>query len=173
MVRVRNERTGSLAPGDMVGVAVGEAVHGGSCVARTSTGLVLFVRHALPGEQLRAVITQTTTTFARADAVEILAAAPGRVNAPCPYARPGGCGGCDWQHATLPVQRQIKAQVIKQQFSRIAALDPTSMAVTVEPLQPDDAGLGWRTRVRFAVGKDGRAWLYRHRSHEIVRSAIA
>jgi tRNA/tmRNA/rRNA uracil-C5-methylase (TrmA/RlmC/RlmD family) len=105
--------------------------------------------------------------LARADAVEILAAAPGRVHAPCPYARPGGCGGCDWQHASLPVQREIKAQVISQQLSRIAGLDRTSTAVTVEPLEPDAGGLGWRTRVRFAVGADGRAGLHRHRSHEI------
>ena len=40
--------------------------------------------------------------------------------------------------------------------------------MTVEPLPGDAAGLGWRTRVRFAVGADGRAGLYRHRSHEIT-----
>jgi tRNA/tmRNA/rRNA uracil-C5-methylase (TrmA/RlmC/RlmD family) len=168
MVPVRKDKTGSLATGDVVELVVGEAVHGGWCVGRTDTGPVLFVRHALPGERVRAVITQSTSRFARADAVEILAAAPGRVAAPCPYARPGGCGGCDWQHASLPVQREIKAQVISQQLSRIAGLDRTSIDVTVEPLEPDAGGLGWRTRVRFAVGSDGRAGLYRHRSHEIV-----
>jgi tRNA/tmRNA/rRNA uracil-C5-methylase (TrmA/RlmC/RlmD family) len=167
MVPVRKDRTGSLGPGDTVELVVGEAVQGGWCVGRIGAGPVLFVRHALPGERVRAVITQSTTRFARADAVEILTASPGRVPAPCPYARPGGCGGCDWQHASLPVQREIKAQVISQQLSRIAALDRTSTAVTVEPLGPDMGGLGWRTRVRFAVGADGRAGLYRHRSHEI------
>ncbi len=129
-------------------------------------GPVLFIRHTLPGERVKAVITQTTAKFARADAVEIIQAAPGRVSAPCPYARPGGCGGCDWQHASPPVQREIKAQVISQQLRRIAGLE---RAVTVEALPGDAGGLGWRTRVRFAVGKDGRAGLYRHRSHQIVR----
>jgi tRNA/tmRNA/rRNA uracil-C5-methylase (TrmA/RlmC/RlmD family) len=172
------------AAGDVVDVLVGEPVHGGWCVARPGAadgdtrgggpgnrgpaggGQVLFIRHALPGERVRAAITQTTAKFARADAVEIIQAAPERVTAPCPYARPGGCGGCDWQHASLPAQREIKAQVISQQLRRIAGLD---RAVTVEALPGDAAGLGWRTRVRFAVGTDGRAGLYRHRSHEIVR----
>ena len=38
----------------------------------------------------------------------------------------------------------------------------------VEPLPGDEDGLGWRTRVKFAVGRDGTAGLRRHRSHEIV-----
>ncbi len=184
MVGVRHEKTGPYAAGDVLDVIVGEPVHGGWCVARPGApeaaaqpggpgnpgqagrGPVLFIRHALPGERVKAVITQTTAKFARADAVEIIQAAPGRVSAPCPYARPGGCGGCDWQHASPSVQREIKAQVISQQLRRIAGLE---RAVTVEALPGDAAGLGWRTRVRFAVGKDGRAGLYRHRSHQIVR----
>src|SRR4029077_10855668 len=125
----------------------------------------LFVRHALPGELVRAVVTQTTAKFSRADATEILRPAAERVRPPCPYAHPGGCGGCDWQHASLPAQRAIKAQVISQQLKRIAGLERD---VTVEALPGDEAGLGWRTRVRFTVGADGSAGLYRHRSHEIT-----
>ena len=160
------ETGGAVVAGDVLELSVGEAVHGGWCVARRESGQVFFVRHALPGERVRAVVTQTTSRFARADAVEILQAAPERVSAPCPYAGPGGCGGCDWQHASLPAQREIKAQVIAQQLRRIAGLE---RAVTVEPLPGDADGLGWRTTVRFAVGRDGQAGLHRHRSHEIVR----
>ena len=80
--------------GDLVELRVGEAAHGGWCVARPDGhGRVIFVRHALPGERVRAVITQTTSKLARADAVEIIEAAASRVQPPCPQARPGGCGG--------------------------------------------------------------------------------
>ncbi len=159
------ERSGQPAEGQVIELSVGEAVHGGSCIARTGSGLVFFVRYALPGERVLAVVTQTTARLARADAVEILQAAPERVRPPCPYAEPGGCGGCDWQHASLAAQRTIKAQVISQQLRRIAGLN---REVTVEPLPGDAEGLGWRTRVRFAVGRDGQAGLRRHRSHDIV-----
>jgi tRNA/tmRNA/rRNA uracil-C5-methylase (TrmA/RlmC/RlmD family) len=152
--------------GDVLELAVGEAVHGGWCVTRQDdTSRVIFVRHALPGELVRAVVTQTTARFARADAVEILRASADRVPAPCPYARPGGCGGCDWQHASLAAQRVLKAAVIRQQLSRIANIDHE---VTVEPVDGDQKGLGWRTVVTFAVDPDGRAGLRRHRSHEVV-----
>jgi tRNA/tmRNA/rRNA uracil-C5-methylase (TrmA/RlmC/RlmD family) len=126
---------------------------------------VVFVRHALPGERVLARITGTTTRFARAEAVEILQASPDRVAPPCPHARPDGCGGCDWQHATLEAQRRLKAEVIRQQLRRIAGLD---RQVTVEPLPGDSGGLGWRTRIRFSVGPDGAAGLLKHRSHEVV-----
>jgi tRNA/tmRNA/rRNA uracil-C5-methylase (TrmA/RlmC/RlmD family) len=83
----------------------------------------------------------------------------------CPHARPGGCGGCDWQHADLAAQRRFKAEVVREQLRRIAGLD---REVTVEPVTGDDDGLGWRTRVRFSVGPGGTAGLLAHRSHEVV-----
>ena len=144
-------------PGQVIEVTTVDVAHGGWCVARPDDGPVVFVRHALPGETVRARVTEVTSKLARADAVEILAASPDRVEAPCPHARPGGCGGCDWQHAALPAQRALKAAVIRQQLRRLAGLD---REVTVEPLPGDEepgAGLGWRTRVQFAVRPDGVA----------------
>jgi tRNA/tmRNA/rRNA uracil-C5-methylase (TrmA/RlmC/RlmD family) len=152
--------------GEHVELAVGEAVHGGWCVCRQNdTGWVIFVRHALPGERVVARITQVTARFARADAVQILAASPDRVTPACPYAGPGGCGGCDWQHASLESQRALKAGVIRQQLQRLAGLD---FPVQVESVPGDQAGLGWRTSVSFAVDDDGGVGLRRHRSREVV-----
>ena len=146
-------------------LAVGDVAQGGWCVAREPGGRVVLVRHTLPGERVLARLTESTAKLARAEAVEILEASPDRVEPPCPHAHPGGCGGCDWQHASLTAQRRFKAAVIAQQLRRIAGLD---REVTVEPLPGDSDGLGWRTRVRFAVRADGLAGLRRHRSHEIL-----
>jgi tRNA/tmRNA/rRNA uracil-C5-methylase (TrmA/RlmC/RlmD family) len=164
--------------GQVVRVTATDVAHGGWCVARPEDGPVIFIRHALPGETVMARITEVTSRLARADAVDILTPSPDRIEPPCPHARPGGCGGCDWQHATLPAQRELKAAVIRQQLRRLAGLD---REVTVEALPGDegpgddrpgdpkpDAGLGWRTRMQYAVGPDGTAGLRAHRSHEIV-----
>jgi tRNA/tmRNA/rRNA uracil-C5-methylase (TrmA/RlmC/RlmD family) len=156
----------SLAVGDEVEVDVTTIAHGGHCIARHE-GQVLFVRHALPGERVLARVTETGAgeRFVRADAVAVLSASPDRVTPPCPWSGPGRCGGCDLQHVSLPRQRQLKADVVREQFARLARLD---VDVTVEPVPGDDGGLDWRTRVEFAIGADGRAGLRRHRSHEIV-----
>lgn len=137
--------------------------HGGVCVAHAPDGRVVFVRHALPGERVRAVVTTQRTTWQRADAVEVLEPSPERVEPPCPYAGPGRCGGCDLQHATPAAQRAWKAAVIEEQLSRLAGVD---RVVEVEPLP--GGPLGWRTRVQFTVGRDGRAGLLAHHSHTVI-----
>jgi tRNA/tmRNA/rRNA uracil-C5-methylase (TrmA/RlmC/RlmD family) len=147
----------------MIELEVGNVANGGWCVARHE-GRVVFVRHALPGERVRAHVTEETTRFLRADAVEILRPSPDRVVPPCPYAGPGRCGGCDWQHATLAAQRAMKADVIAEQLRRLAGID---WKVVVEEVPGAPDGLGWRTRVQFAVNPDGVVGLRRHRSHEI------
>ncbi|GII76421.1 putative RNA methyltransferase [Sphaerisporangium rufum] len=142
---------------------VERVANGGWCVARHE-GRVVFVRHALPGERVLAEVTDETTRFLRADAVEILDASPDRVAPPCPFAGPGRCGGCDWQHATLEAQRRLKGEVLAEQLQRLAGLE---VKVDVEEVPGAPQGLGWRTRVQFAITPDGTAGLRRHRSHEI------
>ncbi|ROO89241.1 23S rRNA m(5)U-1939 methyltransferase [Actinocorallia herbida] len=160
---------------DLLELEVGNVGHGGFCVARHE-GKVVFVRHALPGELVRARVTEETKTFLRADAVEIIKPSPDRVTAPCEYAGPGRCGGCDWQHAALPAQRVMKGEVVAEQLRRLAGIDrPVHVEeVAVPALYTEDGeplaappGLGWRTRVQFAVDADGGVGLRKHRSHEL------
>lgn len=127
---------------------------------------MVFVRHALPGERVLARITggRSGDRFLRADTVQVLDASPDRVPSPCPYAGPGRCGGCDWQHASVPAQRRLKADVVAEQLHRLAGLD---RPVTVAELPGSPDGLAWRTRVQFAVDRSGTVGFRRHRSHDV------
>jgi tRNA/tmRNA/rRNA uracil-C5-methylase (TrmA/RlmC/RlmD family) len=167
--------------GRLLDVEVGPVAHGGHCVARFE-GRVIFVRHALPDEQVTVQVTEDNGgSFCRADAVQIHRPSPHRVSPPCRYAHPGGCGGCDFQHVALPEQRNLKAAVVAEQLERLAGL---SWPVTVQPLPvlataeghswtqvdttPEPDGLRWRRRIRFATGTDGRLGLRVHRSHRTI-----
>ncbi|UAL28273.1 methyltransferase [Nocardioides rotundus] len=177
--RARRTRGDSVV-GRRLEAEVGPVAHGGHCVARVPVedgqSRVVFVRHALPGERVVLEVTEggTRDRFWRADAVEVLEPSPERVEAPCPVAGPGLCGGCDFQHVALPVQRDLKTAVVREQLVRLGGMDPEDelvrglevRAVPV-PGRPDD-GLRWRTRTRFATTPDGRVGLRRHRSHEVV-----
>jgi tRNA/tmRNA/rRNA uracil-C5-methylase (TrmA/RlmC/RlmD family) len=144
-------------------VEVGAVAHGGHCVAR-SEGRVVFVRYALPGERVTVQVTEDKGgSFCRADAVEIIEASPDRVDPPCPVAVPGGCGGCDWQHASGEAQRRLKAAVVAEHLRKATSADHP---VVVEELT--GGLLEWRTRIRMAVGHDGSAGFHGHRSHGVL-----
>ncbi|MER7519702.1 class I SAM-dependent RNA methyltransferase [Streptomyces sp. NPDC126499] len=171
---MQNTPVSSLV-GEEYEVEVGPVAHGGHCIARTEGGRVLFVRHALPGERVRVRVTEgeETSRFLRADAVEILQASKDRIEAPCPFAGPGKCGGCDWQHAKPGAQRRLKGEVVAEQLKRLAGLTPEEAGWdgTVVPAEGDKLPAGevpqWRTRVQYAVDAEGHAGLRKHRSHEV------
>lgn len=147
-------------------IEVERVAHGGHCVARIEQAdgrkRVVFVRHAIPGELVRVVITDVEKSFLRADAIDILRRSSDRVEPPCPLAHPDGCGGCDFQHVTLPAQRALKEAVIAEQFSRLAGMD---VDVTVEEVRPT---MRWRTRMQYVPLPGSRRGLRKHRSHAII-----
>ncbi len=164
----------SFVVGDRVEAVAGPIAHGGHVVARVpdpqappdSRPVVVFVRHALPGERVVVEITEIDKSFLRGDAVEILEPSPDRVPAPCPVSGPGRCGGCDFQHVALPAQRALKASVVAEQLQRLAGL---SHDVVVEPVPGDSDGLRWRSRMQYVALPDGGVGLRKHRSHDVVR----
>ena len=124
---------------------------GGAAIARDAGGRVVFVEGALPGERVRARLTDSKKDFARAVAVEILDASPDRVAPPC-AALALGCGGCTWQHVSAAGQGRLKAGIVVDALRRIAKL--------AEPPTPEPVpmrGPAMRTTARLAVSADGRA----------------
>ncbi|MFZ3494154.1 class I SAM-dependent RNA methyltransferase [Streptomyces sp. 5.8] len=173
MTSEQNEKQSLV--GEEYEVEVGPVAHGGHCIARTAEGRVLFVRHTLPGEKIIARVTEgdADSRFLRADAITVLDPSKDRVEAPCPYAGPGACGGCDWQHAKPGAQRRLKGEVIAEQLLRLAGLTPEQAGWdgTVMPAEGDKVPAGqvpqWRTRVQYAIDEDGVVGLRKHRSHDI------
>jgi len=150
-------------------IDIERVAHGGVCIGHADDGRVVFVRHTLPGERVRAHVTEERRSYLRADAVEVVRGSPARVTPPCPWAGPGRCGGCDWQHVDLAEQRRMKGVVVAEQLSHLAGVtrDIDVRPVLGDAVPGDDDGLRWRTRMRLATDATGRAGLHRHRSHEI------
>ena len=155
-----------LEVGQVIELAIGPIAHGGHFVARHN-GQVIFVRHGITNELVRIKITAVSSKIAHADVIEVLTAAPSRVNPPCQYA--GKCGGCDFQHIDLVTQRKLKAEIIKEQFMRIGKIDLALLGFNLEvsEVEPSD-GLHWRTRMDFAVSPAGKIGFFGARSNEVV-----
>jgi tRNA/tmRNA/rRNA uracil-C5-methylase (TrmA/RlmC/RlmD family) len=138
--------------------------HGGEAVARAD-GKAVLVAGALPGERVRAEVVKDQPRYARARTVEVLAAAPGRVEPPCPHAR--ACGGCDLQHVDPSAARALKARVVREQLARLGGLGDAAAALVTEcrAVGPD---LGYRTHVQLHAAPDGRLGFHRAGTREVV-----
>lgn len=146
--------------------------HGGVAVGRLD-GRVVFVSDAIPGETVRARISDDRKkSFWRADTVEVLEpsehrrphvwSAAGIENAPGRRA-----GGAEFGHIALSHQRELKRGILVEALQRMAGLE---VDVEVEALPGDDdrGGLGWRTRIRLHVDEEGRLGPMAARSHTVI-----
>ena len=176
-------------------LTVGAPAHGGHCVARPvddPAGRVIFVRHALPGETVRARLTEMTSRTWRADAVEILQASPDRVESVWPEAGPAGVGGGELAHVALDAQRTWKRWVLADCLRRIGGQEvadavaslpeaTAGAAVPIEPMPTDAAaqastsarrralaGTATRTRVSLTVSDDGEPGMHAFRSGTVL-----
>jgi len=153
----------NLNIGDIVTLNIGKIVHGGHFIARHNNQVV-FVRHGISGEIANVKITSINSKLAFGDAIEILKTSKDRVKSPCKYSKPGGCGGCDFQHISPEIQKNLKKIIIQDQFNRIAKIDINPEVISTEPL----TGLNWRSRLDLAISNNGKTGLYSHRSNEII-----
>src|SRR5215475_11737451 len=102
-------------------VTVEKLVYGGDGLGRLD-GRVVFAPFVLPGERIRARAEQEKPGLVRARMLEVLEAAPDRVNAPCSVF--GRCGGCHYQHAPYDFQLAAKRAILVEELRRLGKIEP-------------------------------------------------
>jgi tRNA/tmRNA/rRNA uracil-C5-methylase (TrmA/RlmC/RlmD family) len=163
--------------GPVLDLEVERIAHGGVAVARHE-GRVVFVADAIPGERVRARVTDARKDrFWRADTVEVLDASADRrehvwTEASVDRAPEHRAGGAEFGHIRMPRQRALKGEVLTEALQRFARIEHEVVVEPVETtLAPDtdaEAGTGWRTRVRLHVDEAGRVGPYASRSHRVI-----
>ncbi len=153
----------SLTIGDIITLDVGSIANGGHFVGKHKNQIV-FVRHCITGEKVKVKITAVNSKFAFGDAIEILKKSKDRVNPPCKYAHPKGCGGCDFQHIDPIVQLNLKKIVIQDQFKQIAKIEINPDVISENSLN----GLNWRSRLNLSISENKQLGLRAHRSKKVV-----
>jgi len=138
--------------------------YGGAAIAHAEDGVTVFVEGACPGDTVEADITEDHGRFRRATVVEIVEPSADRVQPLCPYF--GRCGGCQWQHIDLGVQRDSKQRFVADALERIGNAE-----VDVSPTLFAAAGYGYRNKVELSVVDTSRGTalgLARRHSNEIL-----
>jgi 23S rRNA (uracil1939-C5)-methyltransferase len=128
--------------GDELELRIESLAHGGAGVAR-SNGFVVFVRGAVPGDRVRAVISKSKRSFAEADVAELLDPSPERIEPDVPHP------GAPWQ--VLPYERQLreKEAQVRDALERLGGFEDPP----VEPIVPAEQELRYRNKVEYSFGE--------------------
>ena len=124
--------------------------YGGTTVARDANGRPIFVLGAIPGETVRARLTEDKERYAHAVLEEVLEAAAARVAPRCPHY--GQCSGCQYQHIAYEEQLRAKQQVVQDQLGRIGGLKEANVLPTLPSPQP----WAYTHEAVFSPAGDGR-----------------
>jgi 23S rRNA (uracil1939-C5)-methyltransferase len=132
--------------GDELDLRIDSLAYGGAGVARRD-GYVVFVRDAVPGDRVRALVTKRKRAYAEARTVEVLEPSPERIPPVADHP------GAPWQ--VLPYERQleVKAEQVADALRRIGKLEGFAM----EPIVPAVAQWRYRNKLEysFGTGDDG------------------
>ncbi|MBV9121016.1 MAG: 23S rRNA (uracil(1939)-C(5))-methyltransferase RlmD [Chloroflexi bacterium] len=143
-------------------VALHGMAYGGAAVGRLDDGAAVFVHGGLAGETVEVELVERRKRFARGRLVQVLEAAPGRVEAPCPHFREG-CGGCQWQHATYDAQLGFRQVILADQLRRFGGIaDP----LLLDPVRSPEP-FGYRVTAELHT-RGGRVGFNREGSHQLV-----
>ncbi|MEK4758790.1 23S rRNA (uracil(1939)-C(5))-methyltransferase RlmD [Viridibacillus sp. FSL E2-0187] len=128
---------------------------------------VVFVKGALPGEDVIAQVTKVNRNFAEAEVVKIHKKSPIRQTPPCPVYEE--CGGCQLQHITYKGQLAAKRDVIVQALTKYVKSQANK--IDVRPTMGMDDPWHYRNKSQFQVRKPGNkvlAGLYSANSHKLL-----
>ena len=129
-------------------------------IARVN-GAVVFVPHAVRGEEIDLRITKVMKTSCAGEIVKIHDPSPERMEPECPYA--GKCGGCAYRHLTYPEELWAKRQRVQDALTRIGGLE-----LTVEEILGTKNPEHYRNKSQYPVGADGSIGFFQARTHKVV-----
>ena len=136
---------------------------GGDGLGRRPNGELVFVSGTAPGDHVEISKVEHRRGVAHAHLSRIVRDGPGRVEPRCPVA--ARCGGCDFMHLSAAGQREAKLGILEDALRRVGNID---FGVNQIGYVSSGDGLGYRSRVRLHVSKQGSVGFLSVRSQSVV-----
>ncbi|MFA6617926.1 MAG: 23S rRNA (uracil(1939)-C(5))-methyltransferase RlmD [Candidatus Neomarinimicrobiota bacterium] len=130
---------------DLVNLEIESIAFGAKGIAKLNN-FVIFVRDALPGQKVKALIIKKKSGYAEAIIKEVLEQSPDYVEAPCPYFN--DCGGCKFQNLNYTKQLEIKTEQVKDVYSHLVKMPD----VPILPTLPAPDVFAYRNKMDFSAG---------------------
>lgn len=135
----------------------------GSAVGRYN-GMAVFVRNAVPGDDILAHIIKVSKNYAVGTVKEILKASPSRIQSDCPVS--DKCGGCSFRNMDYQAELDAKKDFVQQNILRIGHID-----FEVEEIIGADEPCFYRNKAQYPVRIENgvfTAGFYAFKSHRVI-----
>ena len=135
----------------------------GSAVAHHE-GMAVFVRGAVPDDEILAHIIKVSKSYAIAKLAEILSPSPSRIESDCPVS--DKCGGCSLRNMTYDEELRYKKSRVEDAIKRIGHLD-----IPIKDIIGSDEINHYRNKAQYPVLIENgvlRAGFYAYKSHRII-----
>ena len=145
-------------------VSIESLAYGGDGVGHVADGRAALVPGAFPGDVCQVEYVDANERFVRAKLARLVEESPDRVQALCPEAASGRCGGCPWAGLAYDAQLRWKRQAVVDALERIAHMDAAWVEAHVPACVASKREWHYRNKVEFEVGLDvaGRFTLGMH-----------
>lgn len=145
--------------------------YGADAIAHTADGKTVFVSGgAVPGDTVRAKLTDDGERFSRATLMEILEPSPERITSPLPFV--ALTGAAPWGNMTYESQLREKKAGVVSTLQRIGHFSPKETSELVRNIVAPGESWGYRNKIELAFKRVGRKTLvgmYAPNGQDIIR----
>jgi 23S rRNA (uracil1939-C5)-methyltransferase len=125
--------------------------HKGAAVGKTDDGMVVFVRDAVPGDRVKALLNKKRKGTWHGYLEEIIRYSDQRTKAVCKHF--GICGGCSWQNLAYTEQLHQKEKMVRDSLTRIGKVANE----IIEEILPAPFTEYYRNKLEYTFSKN--RWL--------------
>jgi 23S rRNA (uracil1939-C5)-methyltransferase len=133
----------------MTAVLIERIAAGGAGVGRLADGMAIFVQRTAPGDLADVTVTRRKVRYAEGHLVRLERPGPDRVTPRCRHYADDHCGGCQLQHLSPEIQREVKQVIVGEALRRIGRRDVPNPKVVAAP-----CGWRYRTKITLAAQED-------------------
>jgi len=153
----------NLKKGSEIIVRIESLAFGGRGIARYNN-IVIFVKNAIPNQELKILIIKKSKKYFEAKILEIISESIHYQKPPCEHFK--YCGGCSFQNLDYQIQTQQKLNQIQEIFNRIGG----QKDFIIEPIKICDNIYQYRNKMEFTFSN--RRWILKDEP-ENVKSDFA
>ncbi len=145
---------------DSIEIKIDRLAYGGDGLGRLADGRLAFVPFTIPGELVRVKIVEDKPKHVRGELVEVVNAAPERIDHRCVHFMT--CGGCHYQHMTYSTQLAAKATILEEQLARIGGFH----SIPDIEIIGMDSPRNYRNSIQFHLTRDGKLGFQKAHSNQ-------